>query len=138
MAKGVKTKPPGTLWTGPSADGPFARRANGVISRELSALTLTLHATWGVLLQNRGFFGFQDHELKAILSGIKSTSFALHVRRLKGGIASVHPIQGDELRSLRELRRNSVELLCSRPMTRSNLSKMIEAAHAVAAFRAMV
>jgi integrase len=29
----------------------------------------------------------------------------LHVRRLKGGIASVHPIQGDELRALRELKR---------------------------------
>jgi len=29
----------------------------------------------------------------------------LHVRRLKGGIDSVHPIQGDELRALRELRR---------------------------------
>jgi integrase len=29
----------------------------------------------------------------------------LHVRRLKGGIHSVHPIQGDELRALRELRR---------------------------------
>src|SRR5512138_1628849 len=26
----------------------------------------------------------------------------LHVRRLKGRIASVHPIQGDELRALRE------------------------------------
>jgi integrase len=29
----------------------------------------------------------------------------LHVRRLKGGIHSVHPVQGDELRALRELRR---------------------------------
>jgi integrase len=29
----------------------------------------------------------------------------LHVRRLKGGTHSVHPIQGDELRNLRELRR---------------------------------
>ena len=29
----------------------------------------------------------------------------LHVKRLKGGINSVHPIQGDELRALRELRR---------------------------------
>jgi type 1 fimbriae regulatory protein FimB/type 1 fimbriae regulatory protein FimE len=27
----------------------------------------------------------------------------LHVRRLKNGVASLHPIQGDELRSLREL-----------------------------------
>ena len=31
----------------------------------------------------------------------------LHVRRLKGGTASVHPIQGDELRALRELRRQT-------------------------------
>jgi hypothetical protein len=29
----------------------------------------------------------------------------LHVRRLKSGIHSVHPIQGDELRALRELKR---------------------------------
>jgi len=29
----------------------------------------------------------------------------LHVRRLKGGIHSVHPIQADELRNLRELKR---------------------------------
>ena len=29
----------------------------------------------------------------------------LHVRRLKSGIHSVHPIQDDELRALRELRR---------------------------------
>jgi type 1 fimbriae regulatory protein FimB/type 1 fimbriae regulatory protein FimE len=29
----------------------------------------------------------------------------LHVRRLKGGIHSVHPIQGDELRNFRELKR---------------------------------
>ena len=29
----------------------------------------------------------------------------LHVRRLKNGLASVHPIQGDELRALRELKR---------------------------------
>src|SRR5262245_23146078 len=30
----------------------------------------------------------------------------LHVKRLKGGIDSVHPLQGDELRALRKLRRN--------------------------------
>ena len=29
----------------------------------------------------------------------------LHVRRLKNGIDSVHTVQGDELRALRELRR---------------------------------
>jgi integrase len=40
-------------------------------------------------------------------SQIDFTRAHLHVRRLKGGIASVHPIQGDELRALRELRRQS-------------------------------
>jgi type 1 fimbriae regulatory protein FimB/type 1 fimbriae regulatory protein FimE len=58
----------------------------------------------------------------------------LHVRRLKNGIASVHPIQGDELRALRELKREqdpqSAFVFTSErggPMTRSNVSKMIEA-----------
>src|ERR1700691_1719093 len=32
-------------------------------------------------------------------------SAALHVRRVKSGKPSVHPLQGDELRALRELRR---------------------------------
>ena len=56
----------------------------------------------------------------------------LHVRRLKGGIASVHPIQGNELRALRELKRGqepqSAFVFTSErggPMTRSNVSKMI-------------
>ena len=57
----------------------------------------------------------------------------LHVRRLKGGIASVHPLQGDELRALRELRRSTegAFIFASErggPMTRSNASKMIAAA----------
>jgi type 1 fimbriae regulatory protein FimB/type 1 fimbriae regulatory protein FimE len=59
----------------------------------------------------------------------------LHVRRLKGGIHSVHPIQGDELRALRELKRRqqteSAFVFCSErggPMTRSNVAKMIETA----------
>ena len=59
----------------------------------------------------------------------------LHVKRLKGGLDSVHPIQGDELRALRELRRQqepkSAFVFTSErggPMTRSNVSKMIQAA----------
>jgi integrase len=58
----------------------------------------------------------------------------LHVRRLKNGIDSVHTVQGDELRALRELRRGqkpqSAFLFTSErggPMTRSNVAKMIEA-----------
>jgi integrase len=57
----------------------------------------------------------------------------LHVRRLKGGTASVHPIQGDELRALRELRRQSQGAFVfaserGGPMTRFNVSKMVEGA----------
>jgi integrase len=59
----------------------------------------------------------------------------LHVRRLKGGIHSVHPIQGDELRALRELRReqqpeSTFVFTTERggPMTRSNVAKLIEGA----------
>jgi integrase len=51
------------------------------------------------------------------------------------GIDSVHPVQGDELRALRELRReqepqSSFVFTSERagPMTRSNVAKMIEAA----------
>ena len=59
----------------------------------------------------------------------------LHVRRLKGGIHSIHPIHGDELRALRELRREqepeSAFLFTTErggPMTRSNVAKMIDGA----------
>ena len=55
----------------------------------------------------------------------------LHVMRLKNGIDSVHPIQGDELRALRELKRSqepqSAFVFTSEragPMTRSNVAKM--------------
>jgi integrase len=67
----------------------------------------------------------------------------LHVKRLKGGIDSVHPMQGDELRALRELRRDqeakSIFVFVSErggPMTRSNVAKMIEAAGKRAGFKA--
>jgi integrase len=66
---------------------------------------------------------------------IDLTKGHLHVRRLKGGLDSVHPIQGDELRALRELKRgqepSSAFVFTSErggPMARSNVSKMIQAA----------
>src|SRR5215472_3713613 len=64
---------------------------------------------------------------------IDFTRAHLHIRRLKGGIASVHPIQGDELRALREVqrRRTGAFVFASErggPMTRSNVSKMIQGA----------
>ena len=59
----------------------------------------------------------------------------LHVRRLKRGIDSVHTVQGDELRALRELKRHqepqSAFVFTSEragPMTRSNVAKTIERA----------
>jgi integrase len=59
----------------------------------------------------------------------------LHVKRLKGGLDSVHTIQGDELRALRELNRQqkpqSAFVFTSErggPMTRSNVAKMIQSA----------
>ena len=59
----------------------------------------------------------------------------LHVKRLKGGLDSVHPIQGDELRALRELKREQEPQSAfvftserSGPMTRSNVAKMLEVA----------
>jgi integrase len=66
-------------------------------------------------------------------SQVDFTRAHLHVRRLKGGTASVHPIQGDELRALRELRRQTEGAFVfaserGGPMTRFNVSKMIEAA----------
>ena len=64
---------------------------------------------------------------------IDFTRAHIHIRRLKGGIASVHPLQGDELRALRELRRQTegafvFESERGGPLTRSAVSKMIEAA----------
>ena len=51
----------------------------------------------------------------------------LHVRRLKNGIDSVHTVQGDEIRALRQLRRDQEPLSAfvftserGGPMTRSN------------------
>ena len=72
---------------------------------------------------------------RLILNGIKSdfTRAHLDVRRLKGGIASVHPIQGDELRAVRYVAEppGHLSLLAKRdggPMTGSNVSKMMAAA----------
>jgi integrase len=56
----------------------------------------------------------------------------LHVKRLKGGIDSVHTLQGDELRALRQLERGQAPksgfaFASERggPMSRFNVNKMI-------------
>ena len=54
----------------------------------------------------------------------------LHVRRVKNGMPSVHPLQGDEMRALRELKRSvdSPFVFTSErgtPFTRAGFAKMI-------------
>ena len=54
----------------------------------------------------------------------------LHVRRVKNGMPSVHPLQGDEMRSLRELKRSADSpfvFISERgtPFTRAGFAKMV-------------
>jgi type 1 fimbriae regulatory protein FimB/type 1 fimbriae regulatory protein FimE len=58
---------------------------------------------------------------------------ALHVRRVKQGLPSVHPLQGDEMRALRELRRSSASPFVftserGAPFTTAGFAKLIERA----------
>ena len=52
----------------------------------------------------------------------------LHVRRVKNGMPSVHPLQGDEMRALRALKRESTFVFVSErgaPFTRAGFAKMV-------------
>jgi type 1 fimbriae regulatory protein FimB/type 1 fimbriae regulatory protein FimE len=54
----------------------------------------------------------------------------LHVRRVKNGMPSVHPLQGDEMRALRELKRSADSPFVfvserGAPFTRAGFAKMI-------------
>ena len=52
----------------------------------------------------------------------------LHVRRVKNGMPSVHPLQGDEMRALRALKRESTFVFVSErgtPFTRAGVAKMV-------------
>jgi len=59
----------------------------------------------------------------------------LHVRRVKNGMPSVHPVQGDEMRALRELKRSADSPFVfvserGAPFTRAGFAKMVaRAAH---------
>jgi len=58
---------------------------------------------------------------------------ALHVRRVKQGLPSVHPLQGDEMRALRELKRSSGSPFVftserGAPFTTAGFAKLIERA----------
>ena len=63
---------------------------------------------------------------------------SLHVRRVKHGLASVHPLQGDEMRALRALPRQSTFVFTSErgaPFTRAGFAKMIARAGVEAGFK---
>jgi len=54
----------------------------------------------------------------------------LHVRRVKNGMPSVHPLQGDEMRALRELKRSADSTFVfvserGAPFTRAGFAKMV-------------
>jgi type 1 fimbriae regulatory protein FimB/type 1 fimbriae regulatory protein FimE len=54
----------------------------------------------------------------------------LHVRRVKNGMPSVHPLQGDEMRALRELKRSADSPFVfvserGMPFTRAGFAKMV-------------
>src|SRR6516162_9790873 len=52
----------------------------------------------------------------------------LHVRRVKNGIATTHPLQGDEMRALRALKRESTFVFTSErgtPFSRAGFAKMV-------------
>src|SRR5262249_47608567 len=58
---------------------------------------------------------------------------ALHVRRVKQGVPSVHPLQGNEMRALRELKRSTDSLFVftserGAPFTTAGFAKMVERA----------
>ena len=62
----------------------------------------------------------------------------LHVRRVKNGMPSVHPLQGDEMRALRALKRESSYVFVSErgaPFTRAGFAKMIARAGQEAGFK---
>ena len=62
----------------------------------------------------------------------------LHVRRVKNGMPSVHPLQGDEMRALRALKRESSFVFVSErgtPFTRAGFAKMIARAGQEAGFK---
>src|SRR6516162_1492972 len=62
----------------------------------------------------------------------------LHVRRVKTGIPTTHPLQGDEMRALRTLKRESSFVFVSErgaPFTKAGFAKMIARAGVEAKFK---
>ena len=64
---------------------------------------------------------------------------ALHVRRVKQGLPSVHPLPGDEMRALRDLKRTATSPFVftserGAPFTTAGFAKMVERAGKAAGF----
>ena len=62
----------------------------------------------------------------------------LHVRRVKNGIATTHPLQGDEMRALRALKRESSFVFVSErgaPFTKAGFAKMVARTGLMAKFK---
>jgi type 1 fimbriae regulatory protein FimB/type 1 fimbriae regulatory protein FimE len=85
--------------------------------------------------------GFRVSEICALRwDQIDLAGGLLHVTRKKHGVPSTHPLSGDEIRALRQLRRDWPEgrhvFVTERrgPFTRSGLAKMVEAAGREAGF----
>jgi len=72
-------------------------------------------------------------------SDVDLTAAQLHVRRLKGGVDSTHPLQGDEIRALRRLKRDyegAFVFSTERrgPLTRNTVNKLLRRAGERAGF----
>jgi integrase len=84
--------------------------------------------------------GFRASELCELQwSDVEFESASLHMRRAKGGVAGTHPLLGDELRTLRALKRdaNSPFVFVSErgaPFTVSGLQTLIERVDPCAVF----
>jgi len=85
--------------------------------------------------------GFRVSELCALRwDQIDLGAGLIHVHRLENGVPSTHPLTGDEIRALRQLRRDWPEgrfvFVTERgaPFTRGGLAKMVERAGAEAGF----
>ena len=72
------------------------RRHNGVDHRDATLILIALPPRPA---------GHRDRRRGVVSQVELGRSASLHVRRLKNGKPSVHPLRGDEIRALRELRR---------------------------------
>ena len=84
--------------------------------------------------------GVKCKPCRAVIRIVSASRWPYHLARKKNGVPSTHPLKGDEIRALRQLRRDWPDgrfvFVTERgtPFTRSGLSKMVEAAGKEAKF----